>query len=92
MKRGIIRCKDITDLLSELYDNELERDIEELMFDHIFECERCHTLFSTFERMLDMFHSLEPVKLERVQKIRFHKWLKVEIKRIVIKRRGRFSL
>lgn len=82
----IIRCKDILNLLSDLYDDELDTVFEDLIYEHINECERCLALLNTFEKTLDLFHSLEPVKLEPKQKQKFHKWLRVEIRRIVIKR------
>lgn len=82
----IIKCKDVLNLLSDLYDEELEDSFEELIYEHIYECQRCLALLNTFERTLDLFHSLQPIKLERKQKREFHRWLKIEIKRIVIKR------
>jgi hypothetical protein len=36
--------------------------------------------------MLDLFHSLEPVKLEQEKKKEFHRWLHIEVKQIVIKK------
>ncbi|MCS7151806.1 MAG: zf-HC2 domain-containing protein [Endomicrobia bacterium] len=82
----IIKCKDVFELLSELYDDELEENYEDLIQQHINECENCLALLHTFERTLDLFHSLQPIKLEQKRKQEFHRWLKVEIKRIVIKR------
>ncbi len=83
----IIRCKDIFRLLSALHDCELEKEIEEIMLQHINECERCLALFNTFEKTLDLFDSLEPIVLEKEYKQKFHKWLRVEIRQIEIKRK-----
>lgn len=86
----IIRCKDIIDLLSELYEHQLEQEIEEMFMEHIYECERCLAMFHTFEKTLDLLHTIEPpVKLDKKKKHDFHKWLKIEIKRVVIKKHYR---
>jgi hypothetical protein len=83
----IIRCKDIINLLSSFYDHELEEELQEMFLEHIYECQRCLALFNTFEKALELFHSIEkPVKLERKKKQEFHRWLRVEIRRVVIKK------
>ncbi len=83
----IIRCKDIIDLLSDLYEHKLEQELEETLMEHIYECKRCLAMFHTFEKTLYLLHKVEPhVKLERKKKNDFHKWLRVEIRRITIKR------
>lgn len=89
----IIRCKDIINLLSEIYDEELEEELREMVFEHIYECQRCLALLNTFEKTLDLIHSLEEeIKLERVQRQQFHKWLKIEIRRVAIKKHRRYKL
>lgn len=82
----IIKCEDVFELLSELYDDELEEVYEDLIHEHINACKNCLALLHTFEKTLDLFHSLKPIKLEQKRKLEFHRWLKVEIKRIVIKK------
>jgi hypothetical protein len=83
----IIKCKDILDLLSEFFDDELDMEEEEFLFDHLYQCNRCLQIYNSYRQMLDLFHLLKPVKLEQERKKEFHKWLHVEIKQIVIKRK-----
>ncbi|MFN3550691.1 MAG: hypothetical protein ACK4WJ_02635 [Endomicrobiia bacterium] len=83
----IIRCKNIIDLLSDLYEHQLEQELEEIVMEHIYECKRCLAMLHTFEKTLDLLHTIEPyVKLERKKKNDFHRWLRVEIQRITVKR------
>ncbi|MCX7716650.1 MAG: zf-HC2 domain-containing protein [Endomicrobia bacterium] len=86
----IIKCKDIINLLSDFYDNELESEIEQLLLDHIEECRRCLALLNTFEKTLELFHSIQPVQLEPKLKKRFHRWLHFEVKQIVVKKYKRY--
>lgn len=88
----IIRCKDIINLLSELYDDELEQEMEDLLFQHIEECKRCLALLHTFEKTLDLFHSIEPVHLEPQLKKKFHRWLHFEVRQIVVKKHKKYRL
>ena len=82
----LIRCRDIIDLLSDLVERELEDEIFEAMMEHIEECERCLALFHTFNKTLDLYHSMKPVRLPPKKKKTFHRWLRVEMRRIVVKR------
>ncbi len=83
----IIKCKDIFALLSDLHDCNLEKEVEDLMLEHIRECERCLALFNTFEKTLELFDSLEPIILEKEYKQKFHKWLRIEIQQIKISKK-----
>lgn len=84
-----MRCKDILNLLSEFYDHELESEIEALFKEHLEECERCLSLLHNFEKMLELYHSFEPVRLEPHKKRQFHRWLHIEIKKITIRKSKR---
>jgi len=85
----IIRCKDILNLLSEFFDDELDFREEEFLFDHLYQCHRCLQIYNSYKQMLDLFHSLKPIKLEEEMRRSFHKWLHIEIKQIVIKKKYR---
>ena len=82
----IIKCEDILDLLSEFFDDELDLEEQEFLFDHIYQCKKCLNIYNSFHQMLDLFHSLEPVKLEQGKKKEFHRWLHIEVRQIVIKK------
>jgi hypothetical protein len=82
----IIKCEDILDLLSEFFDDELDLEEQEFLFDHIYQCKKCLNIYNSFHQMLDLFHSLEPVKLEQEKKKEFHRWLHIEVRQIVIKK------
>lgn len=87
----IIRCRDILNLLSDFYDNELEEEIENLFREHIEECKNCLSLLHNFEKTLELFHSFEPIKLEPQKKREFHRWLHIEIKKITIKKYKKYE-
>lgn len=82
----IIKCKDIINLLSDFYEDELEDEIEQLLLEHIEECKRCLALLNTFEKTIDLYHSLKPIRLEPQLRRKFHKWLHFEVRQIVIKK------
>lgn len=82
----IIRCKDIISLLSDLYDNTLDKDIYESVMDHINHCKFCLALYHTFTKTMDLYHSLKPLKLSPQKRRMFHRWLHIKICKTEVKR------
>ncbi len=82
----ILKCKDVIELISEFFDDELEAEEQEFLFNHIYQCKNCLNLYNSLHQMLDLVHSLKPIKLEQKKKREFHRWLHIEVKQIVIKK------
>lgn len=82
----LVKCKNILDLLSDLIEQDLEQEIFIDMMEHINHCENCLALFHTFNKTLDLYHSMKPIKIPPKKKKVFHKWLHIEVRRIVVKR------
>ena len=49
-----MKCKDVFQLLSEYIDRQLKKEIEEIIEEHIRECERCLALMKTLEKTLSL--------------------------------------
>ncbi len=81
----LIRCKDIFEFISEMYDSELEEEIFNDVMEHINHCERCLALYHTFNKTVDLYRSLKPVKLPAKKKRQFHRWLHIEIRKISVR-------
>ena len=49
-----MNCEEVLEILSEYIDGELEDDTEELVNQHIHECERCFALLHTIEKTISL--------------------------------------
>ena len=53
-----MKCDDVFKLISDYIDRELKRDIEEIIEEHIRECERCFALMKTLEKTIFLSKSI----------------------------------
>jgi len=82
----MVRCKCIICQLTDMVEHELSNDIYDDIMEHIRHCPNCGILYNTFVKTINLCHSIEKVKLPANKKKVFHKWMHVEVKKIVVKR------
>jgi len=82
----MVGCKCIICRLTEMVESEISGKIYNDIMDHMNHCENCSSLYNTFIKTIDLCHNMDKLKLPAKRKKVFHKWVRIEARRIVIKR------
>ena len=82
----MVGCKCIICRLTEMVEKDIEQDIYDDILEHIEHCDNCLALYNTFVKTIDLCHDMDKIKLSKKKKKDFHQWIRVEAKRVVIKR------
>ncbi len=82
----MVGCKGIIYKLTEMVDHDIEQEIYEEILEHIEHCDKCFALYNTFVKTISLCHNMEKIKLPKKKKKDFHRWIHIEVSRVVVKK------
>lgn len=75
--------------MTEMMEHQLEEDICDEILEHFESCENCLSLYNTLIKTAELFQEMEHLQLPVEKKKVFHRWVHIEAKKFIIRKRRR---